>query len=162
VWKTSAPDASSVSLLCALFSRHAVLDSIAQAPDTTLRYSTHVHCKHTHQTALQKCCISAADALMSISIQYRLSLETKITIQEENAKDLMATDEGQGSSFHVTFCRCTLCTFWSMCLWFVPAIEYSQSSLYQCHGGCGANERGLSLEQEGLGCAIHSAYLNAL
>lgn len=36
------------------------------------------------------------------------------------------------------------------------------ASLYQCHGGCRANERGLSLEREGLGYAIHSAYLNAL
>lgn len=38
----------------------------------------------------------------------------------------------------------------------------SRPSLYQCHGGCQANEHGLSLEQEGLGCAINSAYLNAL
>lgn len=52
MWKTSAPDASSDSLLCALFSRRTgsfpVRDSIAQAADTTLCHSILIHCKHTH------------------------------------------------------------------------------------------------------------------
>lgn len=99
----------------------------------------------------------AADTYMSVCIQRRLSLKTKTTIQGEHLNDVMGTDEGQ--DFSVPWVCFFL--FWSMCLC-VCMCEHSRSSLYQCHGGCQANERGLSLEQEGLGCAIHSAYLNAL
>lgn len=179
MWKTSAPDASSDSLLCALFSRRAgtfpALDSIAQAPDATLCHSLHTHTHtpaHTDQTPLQKIRIMAADTYMSICIQCGLSLETKTTMQGGKMQKtwwaLMRDEIVPFIYQHLAFCSRVLSSFLSFSsarLWFVlcaPAWEYSQSSLYQCHGGCQANERGLSLEQEGLGCAIHSAYLNAL
>lgn len=112
----------------------------------------------------------AADTYMSICIHCGLSLETKTTMQGDNVKEVMGTDEGGDCSslispWNVFVAQCFTCMLvleGVLVICVVCVSVYSWSSLYQCHGGCQANECGLSLEQEGLGCAIHSAYLNAL